>query len=126
MAFNNPFRRPMAGPVNVDAAADAVREKEVLDAYGRGKRDAARARKRHPMGMTFLFIAGAIGFAVTVYAVYSGSFALGGQRLDRDLAVAADRAAPIVRDAARDAGQALKDAGKPKSDPVPALSPQTP
>jgi hypothetical protein len=120
MAFNNPFRRPTVGPVVLDAPADPARDQQVLDAYARGKRDAKDARKRHPMGMTFLFVAAAVGLAVTAYAVYSGSFAGGGQRLDRDLAVAADKAQPVMREAAHDAGQALKDAAQPRTDPPPA------
>jgi hypothetical protein len=126
MAFNNPFRRPPAGPVTLDTSADPVRDSQVLDAYARGKRDARDARKRHPVGMTFLFVAAAVGLSVTAYAVYSGSFAGGGQRLDRDLAVAADKAQPIMREAAHDAGQALKDVSQPRTDPSPPAAPETP
>jgi hypothetical protein len=120
MAFENPFRRQSANadPATTSSAAQAL--KDVRSAYDRGRRDALRSRKRHPAGMTFLFIAAAVGVAVVGYAGYSGSFSVGGERLDRDLATAGDQVEPMVRDAAHDAGQALREVTQPSKSEPPA------
>ncbi len=62
--------------------------------------------------MTFLFLAAAIGVALVVMAAVNGSFGQAGGVVDENLAVAADRTEPIVRQAASDAGQTLRDAGQ--------------
>jgi hypothetical protein len=124
MTFNNPFRRPTPHLVAADPGVAGPTSADVRDAYEHGRRDALKARKRHPAGMTFLFLAAGVGVAVLAYAAYSGSFSRGGARLDQDLAVAADKAKPMVRNAAHDAGQALKDAGQPQNKDAPA--PPTP
>ncbi|HEY8572285.1 hypothetical protein [Phenylobacterium sp.] len=122
MALSNPFRRQAAHPIEAEPGLDAPGSGDLREAYERGRRDALQARKRHPLGMTFLFLAAGAGVAVLAYAAYSGSFGRGGERLDRDLAVAADRAEPMVRDAAHDAGQALKSAGQTPNGQAPAPS----
>ncbi len=123
MAFKNPFQARSASSAPLNPNADALTAKDVSSAYDRGRRDALRGRKRHPGGMTFLFVAAGVGLAVLAYAAYSGSFSQGGARLDQDLAVAADRAQPMVRDAARDAGRALTTAGRPATTDAPAPPP---
>jgi hypothetical protein len=137
MAWNNPFRprapvglttagqtsaaeqdlrgayeqgRRDAGPATAERAP--LTDKEVRAAYERGRHDAKSERKRHPIGMTVLFVAAALGLGVAAYAAFEGSFGRGGERLDSDLAVAADKAEPVVRDAAQQAGEQLKDAGQ--------------
>ena len=122
MNLSNPFRRRPAAldPAPADAAGPSAEDLRV--AYKRGGRDALRARKRHPLGMTFLFAAAAAGVAVVAYAVYAGSFGGGGERLDQDLAVAVQTAKPVVREAVSDAGQALKDAADPPASEPPASS----
>lgn len=124
MAFSNFFRRQTDLTVAVPPSLEAPTPADVRNAYERGRRDAEQARKRHPAGMTFLFLAAGAGVAVLAYAAYSGSFSRGGARLDQDLAVAADRAEPIVRDAAHDAGQAVKGAGRSlvSNEPAPPKS----
>lgn len=120
MNLSNPFRRSRAPLDPLEANAVGPSEDDVRVAYKRGARDALRARKRHPVGMTFLFLAAAVGVAVAAYAIFSGSFGGGGERLDQDLAVAVDKAEPVVREAASDAGQALRDAADPpRSEPAP-------
>jgi hypothetical protein len=112
MALSNFFQRQTDLSGAAAPSLEPPTPADVRNAYERGRRDAQQARKRHPAGMTFLFLAAAAGVAVLAYAAYSGSFSRGGARLDKDLAVAADRAEPIVRDAAHDAGQAVKGAGR--------------
>jgi hypothetical protein len=112
MAFHNFFRPHTDPSVATNPSLVPPTPRDVRDAYARGQRDALRARKRHPLGMTLLFGAAAAGVAILSYAAYSGSFSRGGARLDQDLAIAADRAEPMVREAAHDAGQAAKGAGQ--------------
>ena len=80
----------------------AHEEHEIRDAYERGRRDERRARKRHPIMMTLTFAAALVGGVVLVLAAKEGSFARSGGIVDHSLAVATDRAEPVVMDAARD------------------------
>jgi len=92
-----------AAPAGVDVA-------DVRAAYERGRRDERASRKRHPLLMTLMFLAAAVGAAVLAVAAMQGSFARGGAVVDQNLSVAADKAEPAVRDAASRAGQALQGA----------------
>ncbi|WP_334161118.1 hypothetical protein [Phenylobacterium sp.] len=94
-----------------DAQADDLKA-DLREAYERGRRDERSARKRHPVLMTFTFIAAAVGLALMALAAFNGSFTRAGGVVDQNLSVAANRAEPAVRDAAADAGQALRDAGQ--------------
>lgn len=85
-------------------------EPDLREAYALGQRDAKAARRRHPVIMTLLVIVAAIGFIVLALAVVNGSFSGAGTVVDQNLAKAAAEAEPVVRSAADDAGQALKDA----------------
>jgi hypothetical protein len=80
----------------------AAEEHEVQDAYARGRRDERKARKRHPIMMTLTFAAALVGAVVLALAAKEGSFARGGGIVDHGLAVATDRAQPVVMDAGRD------------------------
>ena len=112
MPFNNPFKPPVQPYDLVDPDKAILTADDVRAAYDRGRQDARAERTRHPVGMTFLFVAAGVGVGVAAYAAYEGSFARGGDRLDKDLAVAADRAEPMVRDAAHEAGQKIREAGQ--------------
>lgn len=94
-----------------DAQADDLKA-DLREAYERGRRDERSTRKRHPVLMTFTFIAAAVGLALMALAAFNGSFTRAGDVVDQNLSVAANRAEPAVRDAAADAGQALRDAGQ--------------
>jgi hypothetical protein len=100
----DPYATP-AELTGVDAA-------DLRDAYERGRKDERRARKRHPLGMTVMAAAAVVGGIVLVLAAKEGSFARGGDIVDQNLSIAADRAEPAARQAAGDAGDALKDAGR--------------
>ncbi|MES2724305.1 MAG: hypothetical protein V4656_14220 [Pseudomonadota bacterium] len=80
----------------------APEEHEVRDAYERGRRDERKARKRHPILMTLTFAAALVGSVVLVLAAKEGSFARSGGIVDHGLALATNRAQPVVMDAARD------------------------
>ena len=91
----------------------AIRREEAADlreAYERGRTDARKARRRHPVAMTFIIILAAIGIVVVALAAVNGSFSGAGTVVDRNLATAATQAEPVVRDAASQAGQAVKNA----------------
>jgi hypothetical protein len=84
---------------------------DVREAYERGRRDERASRRRHPIFMTFTFIAAACGVVFLVLAAVNGSFTRAGGVVDQNLSIAVSRAAPQVRDAAGQAGQSLRDAG---------------
>ncbi|WP_091736717.1 hypothetical protein [Phenylobacterium immobile] len=111
----------------IDRSAEAVSaeavslhadiKSDLREAYERGRRDERATRKRHPIAMTITVVAAAVGLVVMGLAAVNGSFSRAGGVVDQNLTVAADRAEPVVRDAAADAGQSLRNAGdKAKSD----------
>jgi hypothetical protein len=83
---------------------------DLREAYNRGRRDERAGRKRHPVIMTLLFLAAAVGVALMVLAAVNGSFGAAGQVADQSLATAADQAEPAVRGAASNAGAAVNNA----------------
>lgn len=86
---------------------DAQRS-DLRQAYELGRRDAVKGRRRHPVLMTFTVIAAAIGLIVMALAAVNGSFSGAGTVVDQNLATAADQAEPVVRNAAAEAGQAVR------------------
>ena len=93
-----------------DAAIRRDEAADLREAYERGRTDARKARRRHPVAMTFTVIAAAIGLIVLALAAVNGSFSGAGTVVDRNLATAANQAEPVARDVASQAGQAVKDA----------------
>ena len=87
---------------------DAERS-DLRQAYELGRQDAKKQRRRHPILMTFVIIAAAVGLVVMALAAVNGSFSSAGVVVDQNLATAADQAEPVVRDAAGQAGQAVRD-----------------
>lgn len=99
----------------LDGAPDPIADEDAADlqaAYERGRRDERARRKRHPIAMTLMVGVAVAGAVVLGLAAREGSFGRGGQVVDHNLSVAADRAEPIVRDAVTDAGAAVQDAGR--------------
>ncbi|WP_296597764.1 hypothetical protein [Phenylobacterium sp.] len=82
---------------------------DLRQAYELGRRDAVKSRRRHPVLMTFLILAAAVGLVVMALAAVNGSFGGAGTVVDQNLATAADQAEPVVRNAAAEAGQAVRD-----------------
>jgi hypothetical protein len=97
-------------------ATTAELKADLREAYERGRRDERSLRRRHPVGMTLLFIAAAAGAILIGLAVANGSFTRAGGVVDQNLTTAANRAEPAVRDAAASAGQSIKDAGAKVTD----------
>lgn len=97
-------------------------EADIRAAYKRGRKD---ERARHPprpllsLGMILLAVAGGV---VLFLAAREGSFGRGGAVVDTNLAVAADRAEPVVRSAADEAGQTLRNTGETLSDKAAAIA----
>jgi hypothetical protein len=85
---------------------------DVREAYERGRRDERASRRRHPIFMTFTFIAAICGVVLLALAAVNGSFTRGGQVADQTLQIAVNQAEPQVRDAASQAGQSLRDVGQ--------------
>lgn len=83
--------------------------RDVRQAYELGRRDANKQRRRHPILMTFVVIAAAVGLILLALAAVNGSFSGAGTVVDQNLATAAGQAEPVVRGAAAEAGQAVRD-----------------
>jgi len=92
------------------------RDKDVEAAYLKGRREGRADRKRHPVGMAVLFVLAAVGAFLIGLAAWNGSFSDGGQVADKTLDTAAERATPVVSDAARDAGEAIRETGREITD----------
>lgn len=99
-----------AYPDETGARREAMDRAELREAYERGRRDARAARKRHPVLMTFTVVAALVGVVLMALAAVNGSFGGAGRVVDQNLSVAADRAEPVVRDAAGDASRAIGEA----------------
>jgi hypothetical protein len=95
-----------------DGTPDALEKADLREAYERGRRDERANRKRRPLVMTMTFLLALVGVVLLALAAVTGSFSRGGGVVDRQLNVAADRAAPAVREAAGDAGRNLRQAGE--------------
>lgn len=97
---------------------------DLRKAYELGRQDARKQRRRHPILMTFTVIAAAIGLIVLALAAVNGSFSGAGAVVDQNLATAADQAEPVVRGAATEAGQAVRDATSTDGTEAPAKNQQ--
>jgi hypothetical protein len=92
---------------------EPIRSEDAADlraAYEHGRRDQKRLRRRHPIAMTILVLAAAVGLVVLALAAVNGSFGGAGQVVDQNLTTAAAKAQPVVQDAADKASQAVQDA----------------
>ena len=85
---------------------------DLREAYNRGRRDERASRKRHPVLMTLMFLAAAVGVALIVLAIVNGSFGAAGRVADQSLATAADQAEPAVRDAGAAVSNAASNEGR--------------
>lgn len=110
-----------AHPIENDPARrEALDRADLREAYERGRRDARASRKRHPVLMTGLVVAALVGLALLALAAVNGSFGGAGQVVDQNLSVAAERAEPVVRDAASDASRAISEVTDPDGGQAPA------
>ncbi len=106
---------PSAPSPYVVAAQDRA---DLREAYERGRSDERDSRKRHPLMMSLTIIAAIAGVVVLVLAAVNGSFGRAGGVVDQNIAVAADKAAPVVKDAAAKTSQSMRDAGQTVRDKV--------
>jgi hypothetical protein len=83
--------------------------RDLRQAYEMGRRDARQTRRRHPVFMTLLVAIAAVGLIFLALAAVNGSFGGAGQVVDQNLATAAEQAEPVVRSAAAEAGDAVRD-----------------
>jgi hypothetical protein len=95
---------------------------ELREAYEMGRRDARRGRRRHPILMTLTILIAAIGLIILALAAVNGSFGDAGAVVDQNLAVAADKAEPVVRGAASGAEEAYRDATTQDGTEAPAVN----
>jgi hypothetical protein len=102
----------IGGRLEDDKAPDALDKADLRAAYERGRNDERAARKRHPLLMTVTFLLALVGVVLLALAAVNGSFGRAGGVVDKQLNVAADRAAPMVDQAASNAGDSLRDAGR--------------
>ena len=70
---------------------DSSVAKDLRESYERGRRDERSSRRRHPIGMTLLFLAAAVGVIILVLAAVNGSFSGAGQVVDSSLSAATNR-----------------------------------
>lgn len=96
---------------------DAKKRDTDLDAaYRKGRRDARADRKRHPIAMAALVVFAAVGAVMIALAAMNGSFSGAGQVADQGLDAAAERAAPVVQETVKDAGEAVRETGRNLAD----------
>jgi hypothetical protein len=95
-----------------DRTPDALDKADLREAYERGRRDERAGRKRRPLVMGATFLLALVGLVLLAIAAVTGSFTRAGGVVDQQLNLAADHAAPAVRQAAGEAGRNLRQAGE--------------
>jgi hypothetical protein len=87
--------------------AHGANDAAIREAYARGRRDERARHRRSPLMVTAFALAAVLGGAMLVSAAVRGSFEGGGQMIDTHIATAAQEAAPVLREAAHEASQAI-------------------
>jgi hypothetical protein len=102
-------------PTSTAAPAGAVTAKELQrelhDAYERGKRDQRAASKNNPILTILVVLLAILGVTLAVLAAMNGSFREGGARFDRMLGGLGGEAREVGVQAQDAAGEAAQDAG---------------
>lgn len=123
-------REPVAAPIEGSAPAAyqqgrrdesrlrhegeaAVRDRDegLERAYERGRRDGMAQRRRSPMLSFLVLLVVAVGALLIYLAIRNGSFAGGGEVVDRNISTVTQAAKAPIAGAADKAGDALQDAG---------------
>jgi hypothetical protein len=97
-----------------------ITDKELRDAYDRGRRDEASRHHRNWLWVIVEALLALAGVIILVLAALNGSFERGGRVVDEQLSIARVEAGPTIRNAASDAGTAIQNARDNNN-----LSPQT-
>jgi hypothetical protein len=97
-----------------------ITDKELRDAYDRGRRDEASRHHRNWLWVIVEALLALVGVIILVLAALNGSFERGGRVVDEQLSIARVEAGPTIRNAASDAGTAIQNARDNNN-----LSPQT-
>jgi hypothetical protein len=87
-----------------------ITDKELRDAYDRGRRDEAARHHRNWLWVIVEALLALVGVIVLVLAALNGSFEGGGRVIDEQLSIARVQAGPTIRNAASDAGTAIQNA----------------
>jgi len=88
----------------------AVTDKELRDAYERGRRDEASRHHRNWLWVIVEALLAVAGVIVLVLAALNGSFERGGRVIDEQLSIARVEAGPTIRNAASNANNAIQNA----------------
>lgn len=91
---------PDRGPTDAD----------VREAYKKGRHDEKARRKSHPILALIVFVLAVIGGVMVFLAIRNGSFSGAGQVADRNLAVAAAEGPGVVRNAAGEVVETVREA----------------
>lgn len=87
-------------------------ERDLHEAYERGRRDERARRRRSPLAIGAVAVAALVGAGLLAVSAWQGSFTQGGAVVDDRIATAADTAEPKLQAAAEDARSALRQAGQ--------------
>ena len=100
------------GRVVHDDARDtvALTDKDLRDAYDRGRRDEAARHKRNWLWIIVEALLALAGVIVLALAALNGSFERGGRVIDEQLWSARVQATPVVQNAASDAASSAANA----------------
>jgi hypothetical protein len=88
----------------------ALTDKELRDAYDRGRRDEASRHHRNWLWTILEALLALVGIVVLVLAALNGSFERGGRVIDEQLWSARTQATPVVQNAASSAADAASNA----------------
>lgn len=105
--------------------AVALTDKDLRDAYDRGRRDEAARHRRNWLWTILEALLALVGVVVLVLAALNGSFERGGRVIDEQLWNARVEAAPTIQNAAADAGNAIQNARDNATDTAPAATTTT-
>ena len=101
-------------------------DKDLRDAYDRGRADEAVRHKRNWLMTILGTLLALFGLVVLVLAALNGSFARGGAVLDRQLSIAVDQAEPAARNAASTVAGEIREARTDEPDPALVQTPTGP
>ncbi|MGE5567036.1 MAG: hypothetical protein ACM3YN_12910 [Parcubacteria group bacterium] len=88
----------------------ALTDKDLRDAYDRGRRDEAVRHRRNWLWTIIEALLALVGVIVLVLAALNGSFERGGRVIDEQLWSARVEATPAIQNAASSATNAVRDA----------------